>query len=1037
MPIHRKLAGEQIHVPHTWEYADKTARVAATGFLSTDEKKLAFQLDDFSYWVLSDFSVPSWTALGSLASDTAYNATSWNGNTDAPTKNAVRDKIELMSLSSGASIDDAAGDGDTSVAYSADKIFDLNAAQNDAIALNTAKETNVDHPLVDTAVPVGAVFTDTVYDDTAIQAAVNLNTAKVSNVDHPLVEAAVPVGALFTDTIYDDTTIQSEVDLNTAKVSNIDHPLIETAVPIGAIFTDTVYDDTAIQAAVDLNTEKVTNVDHPLVETAVPVGAVFTDTNTVYDDTAIQAAVDLNTAKVSNVDHPADSLIAQDITDIGNLSGINTGDQDLTNLQTALVSGTSIKTINSISLLGSGDIVISGAGADDTPYNATSWNDNTDAPTKNAVRDKIELMSLSSGASIDDAAGDGDTSVAYSADKIFDLNAAQNDAIALNTDKATNATHTGEVSGATVLTIADNIIDEANLKLDEAPTNGHVLTADSSKSGGMKWVGTSVDPIETPSITFPTNEATDATLSMVITGTQFRSLYGYAQTDAQIQVSELSDFVSTTVDTVTGTAVSSFDITGLDITTLYYCRIRYQDSDARWSDWSEPIQFTTANTYIDTPVNVGPANLETAIGETPTLSSDAFECINGSDTHLSSDWEIYSDVSLSTLVWSNYDDTTNKTTADVPAGNLSASTTNYYWRCRHTGTTYGNGAWSTATKFTTKDMFALIYGIAMVSSGGWSGTWQLINELGNDATLTVTDFNNHPVWGGIETVTIDGQSMVKIPKFYIKVGTLASGDQVGKKAWLVSDSPATGYALHPAFMDGGVEIDQFWYGAYEATNDGGTKAGSVVGVAPLVSIDFPTMQNRCNARNTGGVDGFSMVNIHQLSAVQTLLMIENGGPDVQSTIGIGNTASSAAVNTGSSNAVWRGIYELWGNVFCGVDGVQWDTNNQVKIYDQNGNGTYVSTGVTASATDGWTTGMHDDTGTGYDLGTSFLGTSFDATESNGSFGDYQYPPNLTEDNVCYHGGYWDSGSLAGLFFLLLGREASDLYTLRGSRLAKV
>ena len=45
--------------------------------------------------------------------------------------------------------------------------------------------------------PAGAT-----YDDTAIQAEVDLNTAKVSNVDHPLVQTAVPSGALFTDTVY-------------------------------------------------------------------------------------------------------------------------------------------------------------------------------------------------------------------------------------------------------------------------------------------------------------------------------------------------------------------------------------------------------------------------------------------------------------------------------------------------------------------------------------------------------------------------------------------------------------------------------------------------------------------------------------------------------------------------------------------------------------------------------------------------------------------------------------------------------------------
>jgi len=60
-------------------------------------------------------------------------------------------------------------------------------------------------------------------------------------------------------------------------------------------------------------------------------------------------------------------------------------------------------------------------------------------------------------------------------------------AVGLNTAKITNATHTGEVTGATTLTIADNIIDEANLKLDEAAVNDYVLTADSSKTGGMKW----------------------------------------------------------------------------------------------------------------------------------------------------------------------------------------------------------------------------------------------------------------------------------------------------------------------------------------------------------------------------------------------------------------------------------------------------------------------------------------------------------------------------------------------------------------------
>ena len=62
----------------------------------------------------------------------------------------------------------------------------------------------------------------------------------------------------------------------------------------------------------------------------------------------------------------------------------------------------------------------------------------------------------------------------------------------------THPNHSGEVTstadGATV--IADNIVDEANLKVSNAPTNGYVLVARSGNTGGMTWETTPAQSFE-------------------------------------------------------------------------------------------------------------------------------------------------------------------------------------------------------------------------------------------------------------------------------------------------------------------------------------------------------------------------------------------------------------------------------------------------------------------------------------------------------------------------------------------------------------
>ena len=64
--------------------------------------------------------------------------------------------------------------------------------------------------------------------------------------------------------------------------------------------------------------------------------------------------------------------------------------------------------------------------------------------------------------------------------------------IATSANNYVHPNHSGEVTstadGATV--IVDNMVDEANLKVDNNPTNDYVLTAKSSASGGLTWAAT-------------------------------------------------------------------------------------------------------------------------------------------------------------------------------------------------------------------------------------------------------------------------------------------------------------------------------------------------------------------------------------------------------------------------------------------------------------------------------------------------------------------------------------------------------------------
>lgn len=474
----------------------------------------------------------------------------------------------------------------------------------------------------------------------------------------------------------------------------------------------------------------------------------------------------------------------------------------------------------------------------------------------------------------------------------------------------------------------------------------------------------------------------------------------------------------------------------------YRWRARVQDAEGEWSPWSVDTGFTAAASfeYVRAPQNTSPANGATDIAAQPTLYTSEFEVHGGGEEeHVATQWQIRRATgSYSNPVWDSGEDAVNLVEVVVPAEVLQDGETAYFWRARHKGADNGFSEWSAETRFTTKELFAVIIGISLVNSGGGAGVWARVDEDGNNRVVDASYFNNHPVFAGVTDVTIDGQAMVLVPAFYFRVADAPPGsDRAGRRCWWISDQPLPGFERHPAFYDAGQPVPHFYVGKYQGTADGGTKLGSAAGVSPLVSLDFPTMKARAAARNTGGVEGFSLWSIYQLSAIQMLALIEMGGADSQALIGQGRVNQSSAANTNAAvvaQATWRGIVGLWGNVWQMVDGLRQNSGGTLEVWDRLGQRNFVSTGITPPSS-GWMVSVNHASGGGWDLRDMFVAQTVDGTQGNGTFADYFY--RNTGERVAYHGGHWGYGSDAGLFNLNLIHAPSTSLPYLGARLAKV
>lgn len=135
------------------------------------------------------------------------------------------------------------------------------------------------------------------------------------------------------------------------------------------------------------------------------------------------------------------------------------------------------------------------------------------------------------------------------------------------------------------------------------------------------------------------------------------------------------------------------------------------------------------------------------------VNGSAFSMQSGSGTHLSTDWEVYRDMALTSLLSTSLNDTVNKTSLQV--SNLDLTST-YYVRARYRESSGSLSDWSTTLVVQTKDLYTLQLEEAKLTmpgtdSIGSSNEFLFLKAVALDSTGTrvaVGNWSGSPSSGG-------------------------------------------------------------------------------------------------------------------------------------------------------------------------------------------------------------------------------------------------------------------------------------------------
>lgn len=367
-------------------------------------------------------------------------------------------------------------------------------------------------------------------------------------------------------------------------------------------------------------------------------------------------------------------------------------------------------------------------------------------------------------------------------------------------------------------------------------------------------------------------------------------------------------------------------------------------------------------------------------------------------------------------------------------------------------------------------------------------------QLPHKSQLYSSPFDNHPIYSNIggwvcDTATMalkykldkndwakkadgtpsnltgtDGDVMVKVPAFYIRVTRQSNGKPKFEIDDTIPDlygsNGKAGFFIHPAFrMPNGQVRPYFLWGAYKGYEKDG-KLRSISGVLPTVSKTKASFQDLARqGRNTN----FGIASAFERWAIQLLFYTEFGTLDSQEACGRGIvdmtwdeglTTNPDIRKTGQSNSLgdrsgyvdggngngkssirYRGIEDLWGNIWEFLAGVMvtdkgWYYTNEHSKMDNISQMSLYAKDLSQKVTHGYLTDMEYPVG----LEWTFIPKSTGGSTST-YYCDYFVTHDTGEENIVLAGANWADASSAGLASWYCCDVASLVASTFGARLS--